>query len=502
MISTEELYSLYCGCSYRVSTDSRAISGGEIFFALRGENFDGNAYAPTAISLGARWAVVNDDYEFTESVDSDRLIRVPSPFETLRELAAYHRRQLGIPVVGLTGTNGKTTTKELIAAVLRTRFEVCATEGNLNNDIGVPLSVLKMRPSTQVAVIEMGASHPGDIAALVPVSQPTHGLITNVGKAHLQGFGSFEGVKAAKGELYKWLGSHEGSLLFLNEDDPELKGMARGIACHVFGYGLKYQDVELLPTSASEPFVGLRFPDGEEIRTHLVGAYNASNVLAALAVGEYFGVNRAAALAAVRDYVPSNQRSQMVRTANNTLIVDAYNANPSSMGVALDNLFGMGEGEGAAGGSAAGARVGRKVAAGRRVAKKGGCSKVALLGDMRELGDDSLAEHMAIIRRLSSSGIRYYLVGEEFRKAILAVGLPGVQTTPVPPVPKSLGPQPVPVGTIIPVNSAIPDDSLFRGWFPDSGSLTLELGIHPLRGCIILVKGSRGIRMERVLGAL
>lgn len=475
MISTEELYSLYCGCSFRVSTDSRAISGGEIFFALRGENFDGNAYAATALSQGAAWAVVNDDYPFSESADSDRLIKVPSPFEALRELASWHRRQLGIPVIGLTGTNGKTTTKELIAAVLRTRFEVCATEGNLNNDIGVPLSLLKMRPSTQVAVIEMGASHPGDIAALVPVCQPTHGLITNVGKAHLQGFGSFEGVKAAKGELYRWLGSHEGSLLFLNEDDPDLVGMARGVACHVFGYGLRYQNAELLPTSASEPFAGLRFPDGEELRTHLVGAYNVSNVLAALAVGEYFGVPRAEARRAVRDYVPSNQRSQMVRTGSNTLIVDAYNANPSSMGVALDNLFGM---EGDSG------------------------SKVALLGDMRELGGDSLAEHIAVVRRLAASGVRYYLVGEEFRKAILAAGLPGVETAPAPALPKSLGPQPVPAGTLVPVNASIPADSPFRGWFPDSGSLSLELGVRPLRGCVILVKGSRGIRMERVLGAL
>ena len=472
-MTTEELYPLYCGCSYRVSTDSRTVSGGEMFFALRGENFDGNAYASTALSLGAAWAVVNDDYAFSESVDEDRLIRVPSPFEALRDLAAYHRRQLGIPVVGLTGTNGKTTTKELIAAVLRTRFEVCATEGNLNNDIGVPLSLLKMRPSTQVAVIEMGASHPGDIAKLVPVSQPTHGLITNVGKAHLQGFGSFEGVKAAKGELYKWLGSHEGSLLFLNEDDPDLVGMARGIACHVFGYGLKYQEVELLPTSASEPFVGVSFPDGTKLRTHLVGAYNAANVMAALAVGEYFGVPRSAALAAVRDYVPSNQRSQMVRTERNTLIVDAYNANPSSMGVALDNLFAM-----------------------------NGTSKLALLGDMRELGDDSLSEHIAVVRRLASSGVRYCLVGEEFRKAVLAVGLPGVESAPVPPVPKSLGERPVPVGTLVPVNASLPADSLFRGWYPDSGALTLDLGAHPVSGAIVLVKGSRGIRMERVLGAL
>lgn len=456
MISVQDLYSIYRNCSFRVSTDSRAITGGEIFFALRGENFDGNAYAASAISKGASWAVVNSDCKY----DSDRFIRVDDPFRFLQELAVFHRRALGIPVIGLTGTNGKTTTKELVAAVLRSRFEVCATEGNLNNDIGVPLSLLKMKPETRIAVIEMGASHPDDIAKLVRVSQPDYGIITNVGKAHLQGFGSFEGVKAAKGELYRWLGSHEGSVIFLNEDDPDLVEMARREACHVFGYGLHYQDAEVLPVTAREPFLRIRMADGSIVATRLVGSYNASNVLAAMAIGQYFGVSQEAASKAISEYVPSNQRSQLERTESNTLIVDAYNANPSSMAVALDNLLAM----------------------------EGG-PRLALLGDMRELGDDSLAEHIAIVKRLMASDASFCLVGEEFRKALLACGVPGLELASRD-------------GVVVPVNAALPEESRFRGWFANSEDLALELGARPVRDSVVLVKGSRGIRMERVLGAL
>ena len=330
----EELYAKYCACGGRVTTDSRAIRGGEIFFALRGENFDGNDYALKALEAGAAWAVVNEDCpSFAGLTGESRLIRVPDPLTTLRELAIWHRthvREGKLPVIGLTGTNGKTTTKNLIAAVLAKKYRVTATQGNLNNDIGVPLSLLSITPETEIAVIEMGANHPDDIAKLVQVSRPDYGLITNVGRAHLLGFGSFEGVKAAKGELYRWLGAHRGSLIFLNEDDPDLREMASRQPCHVFGYGIRYQDAEILPATPLEPFLRIRL--GEDlIRTHLVGAYNATNVLAALAVGEYFGVSRADALAAIEGFVPDNNRSQMVRTAANTLIVDAYNANPSSM---------------------------------------------------------------------------------------------------------------------------------------------------------------------------
>ena len=437
----EDLYAKYLACGCRVTTDSRTIRGGELFFALRGENFDGNDYALKALEAGAAWAIVNEDAEIPGQ--DPRLLRVADPFRTLQELAVWHRTHVcggKLPVLGLTGTNGKTTTKNLIAAVLAKKYRVTATQGNLNNDIGVPLSLLSIRPDTEIAVIEMGANHPDDIAKLVQVSRPDYGLITNVGRAHLLGFGSFEGVKAAKGELYKWLGAHRGSLIFLNEDDPDLREMAAGQPCHVFGYGIAYQGAEILPATPEEPFLRIRL--GEDlVRTHLVGAYNATNILAALAVGEYFGVPRADAIAAVEGFIPDNNRSQMMRTAANTLIVDAYNANPSSMRAALDNFS--------------------AVQAER---------KLALLGDMRELGAESVAEHEKVVRQLCDAGIDACLVGEEFRKAL---DLPSF------------------------------DGSDRRiSWFPDSESLAEHLKTHPVKDTVILVKGSRGIQMEKVLPSL
>lgn len=427
-----DLYSKYIECGGKVTTDSRAIVPGGIFFALRGENFDGNDYALKALEAGAAWAVVNDDAELA---DDPRLIRVPDPFTSLKYLAMEHRSYLDIPVIGLTGTNGKTTTKNLIAAVLARKFKVTATEGNLNNDIGVPLSILKITKDTQIAVIEMGANHPDDIAKLVKVSQPDYGLITNVGKAHLLGFGSFEGVKAAKGELYKWLGSNPGSLIFLNADDPDLRGMAAGQPCHTYEYGIAYQGAEVLPCTPEEPF--LRIQLGKyTISTKLVGAYNATNVLAALAIGEYFGVRKDAAIAAIEGFTPTNNRSQMTRTEANTLIVDAYNANPSSMAAALDNF-----------------------------ANVESARKVALLGDMRELGDDSVAEHVKVVEKLTAMGLEAYLVGEEFKKALAATGA-GFD------------------------------------WFESSEALAAGLSANPLRDAVILIKGSRGIQMEKVLPVL
>ena len=432
----EDLYQKYLSCGGRVTTDSRAIAGGEIFFALRGENFDGNDYAAKALESGAAWAVVNDDAQLPADA---RFIRVADPLQTLRDLAIWHRthvRDGKLPVLGLTGTNGKTTTKNLIAAVLAKKYRVTATKGNLNNDIGVPLSLLSITPETEIAVIEMGANHPDDIAKLVRVSQPDYGLITNVGRAHLLGFGSFEGVKAAKGELYKWLGSHRGSVIFLNEDDPDLREMAARQPCHTFGYGIAAQGAQILPATPEEPFLRIQL-GAELIRTQLVGAYNATNVLAALAVGDYFGVPRADAIAAIAAFAPDNNRSQMVRTQANTLIVDAYNANPSSMRAALDNF--------------------RHVQAPR---------KLALLGDMRELGEESLAEHQKVVRQLRGDGLQACLVGEEFRRAL-----------------ESLEPGDEP-------------------WFADSAALAAHLEAHPVRDAVVLVKGSRGIQMEKVLPTL
>lgn len=454
-METKQLYNKYLDCGCRVTTDSRTISGGEMFFALRGENFDGNDYALKALEAGAAFAVVNDDI----AANDPRFIRVPDPFTALQQLAIYHRNNVHgdrhLPVIGLTGTNGKTTTKELIAAVLSTKYRICATQGNLNNDIGVPLSLLKIRPDTEMAVIEMGASHPDDIAKLVKVSQPDYGLITNVGKAHLLGFGSFEGVKRAKGELYNWLGTHEGSVIFLNEDDKDLREMASAQPCHCFGYGIGYQGAEFLPTSAQEPFLRLRLPSasGEDtISTRLIGAYNANNVLAAIAVGEYFGVDRKDAIKAIEAYVPSNGRSQMTRTENNTLIVDAYNANPSSMTSALDNF-----------------------------AVASSDLKVAMLGDMRELGEDSLKEHVGIVSKLADMVMtrqldRVYLVGDEFSKALAEFS-----------------------GKNLTLMSIAGPAFFYCG---NSAELADFLKENPVCGALILIKGSRGIQMEKAIPSL
>lgn len=432
----QELYRKYCDCAYRVTTDSRSIEGGEMFFALKGENFDGNRFAIQALEKGAAWAVVDASADLPEH---ERLIKVEDSFKALQDLAVYHRmhvRDGKFPVIGLTGTNGKTTTKNLMEAVLSKKFNVTATKGNLNNDIGVPLSLLAITPDTEIAIIEMGANHPDDITKLVQVCRPDYGLITNVGKAHLLGFGSFEGVKQAKGELYRWLGEHRGSLIFVNEDNADLREMASQQPSHSFGYGMKYQGAELLPNSPEEPF--LRIKLGEQtVCTHLVGSYNADNVLAALAVGEYFGVPKEAAIKAIEEYVPSNKRSQMVRTEHNMLIVDAYNANPSSMAAALDNF--------------------ENIQAER---------KIAMLGDMRELGDDSLTEHISILRRLRGMDVEAYLVGEEFAKAVDAEG----------------------AGT--------------ERLFASSEELSEYLLTNPVKDAVVLLKGSRGIAMEKVLEQL
>lgn len=433
-MTTEELYSIYQDCGCRVTTDSRKITGGEIFFALKGENFDGNDYALSALEKGASWAVADR----RELPEHERLIVVDDAFAALQQLAIWHRTHLRgghLPVIGLTGTNGKTTTKNLIRAVLSRKYRVSATEGNLNNDIGVPLTLLSIRPDTEIAVVEMGANHPDDIAKLVQVSRPDYGLITNVGRAHLLGFGSFEGVKAAKGELYRWLGSRRGSVIFINEDDSELKGMAAGIACHFFGYGRNYQHAEILDCTPEEPCLRLRL-DGQIVATRLVGAYNADNVLASIAIGDYFGVPRKDAVEAIAAFVPDNIRSQMVRTSRNTLIVDAYNANPSSMKAALDNF--------------------EAVHADR---------KLALLGDMKELGDESAAEHLKVVDRLLASGADAMLVGPEFRSAAAACG------------------------------ADFP-------CFDSSDELAASLRENPVSAALILVKGSRSTGMEKVIPEL
>ncbi|MBP5217955.1 MAG: UDP-N-acetylmuramoyl-tripeptide--D-alanyl-D-alanine ligase [Bacteroidales bacterium] len=445
----KDLYSLFRQCA-GVTTDSRTIAGGEMFFALKGENFDGNEYALKALEQGARFAVVDAASAVASmSPVPQGIIPVGDTLETLQALANYHRENTFVDgkrltVIGLTGTNGKTTTKELITAVLSSKFKVTATKGNLNNDIGVPLSLLSIGPETELAVIEMGASHPEDITGLVAVCDPDYGLITNVGKAHLLGFGSFEGVKYAKGKLYDWLASHGGTA-FVNADDPILTGMASERAgMGVIRYGISYSGSIVLPSDAVHPFVRMAVPEEEgsetllALESHLAGAYNAANIAAAIAVGMHFGISLEEAIAAVEAYVPTNNRSQMERSSRNILIKDLYNANPTSMEAALDNL-----------------------------ALTDADSKVALLGEMRELGEESLQEHILILRKVRSMGLDLVcLVGEEFRKAL----------------------------------EAEPEGN--EKCFGTSEELSAWLGKNPVSGATVLVKGSRGVQMEKALKEL
>jgi len=462
-MDVQKLYSAFKE-SNGVTTDSRAISGGEMFFALKGENFDGNEYALKALELGAKWAVVNEGTPAAASGDA-RVIAVPDTLDALQALARHHRENTFVDgkrliVIGLTGTNGKTTTKELLTRVLSMKYNVTSTRGNLNNDIGVPLSLLKIDSKTELAVIEMGANHPDDIAKLVKVSEPDFGLITNVGKAHLLGFGSFEGVKRAKGQLYDWVQAHDGTI-FLNADDQNLVAMAsERVGLKVVEYGIGAWGALVLPSNAEHPFVRMAIPqslggveaesDGEEtliaLESHLAGAYNANNIAAAIAVGLHFGVSLDDAVQAVCDYVPTNNRSQMEKTARNLLIMDAYNANPTSMAAALDNLSLV-------------------------QAQK----KVALIGDMRELGAESVAEHVAVFRQVLTVGAGLVcLVGDEFAKAFEQVG--GAD--------------------------ALAGFSGSLMCFATSSDLASWLHDNPISDATILVKGSRGIQMEKVIPEL
>ena len=453
IMEIEKLYSIFLSCGSKVTTDSRKISGGELFFALRGENFDGNLYALQALEKGAAYAVVDESSDAVlQNADNGRLIPVPDTLHSLWALARRHRDGFCIPVLGLTGTNGKTTTKELINAVLSAKFRTHATAGNLNNNIGVPLTVLSMPRDTEIAIIEMGASHPGDIRELVEIAAPDYGLITNVGTAHILGFGSFDGVKATKGELYDFIAESGFGTIFLNRDNPFLVEMASsrgfeaapegltfsGTEAHdgkklAVAYGLETSGAKVLQSDAEHPFLRLELADGTHVETRLVGAYNADNVLAALKVGEFFGVEQSVAVAAVEAYTPSNNRSQMQRTGRNVLIVDAYNANPSSMNAALDNFAGF------------------------EAAKK-----IVLLGDMLELGEVSIQEHRKVVEKVAACGFLACYVGEEFRNA---------------------GADPC---------------------FDSSESLAGYISAHAadFSDAAILVKGSRGTKMERVIPVL
>ncbi|MBR6034873.1 MAG: UDP-N-acetylmuramoyl-tripeptide--D-alanyl-D-alanine ligase [Paludibacteraceae bacterium] len=336
--------------SLNVTTDSRKVTSGSVFVALKGEHFDGNDFVEQARQAGTEYIICGDN-----------------ALQELQDLARAWRRELGLPIIGITGTNGKTTTKELCAAVLSTKYNLYYTQGNLNNQIGVPLTLLNITRAHEMAIVEMGASHPGDIKELVEIAEPNYGLITNVGRAHLEGFGSFEGVMRTKAELYDFLVAHNGTI-FQNEDNTYLKKMLDDAQ----------KKIVHCPLSIVHYPTGL-MPEG----THLVGGYNAENVSAAICVGEYFGVSKDDALAAIRAYVPSNNRSQLLQTERNTVVVDAYNANPTSMTAAI-NAF------------------------------QGNCY---ILGAMRELGDYSHLEHQNIVNMLlERKADKVLLVGPEYKQ--------------------------------------------------------------------------------------
>ena len=309
-----------------VTTDSRKITPGCIFVALKGEHFDGNQFVEQALADGAAYVIADNP---PSTVHHPQILQVENSVLALQDLARAWRRELGLPIIGITGTNGKTTTKELTAAVLKTKYNLYYTQGNLNNSLGVPLTLLSITRAHEMAIVEMGASHPGDIEELVNVAEPNYGLITNVGRAHLQGFGSFEGVQRTKRELYDYLVAHNGTI-FINEDNDYLKQMleeSERVNSTLSPSGVTSLNFKLSTLN----YKRIPMPSG----THLVGDYNAENIAAALAVGRFFGVEEETALAAIRAYEPTNHRSQLVQTERNTIVVDAYNANPTSMQAAI-----------------------------------------------------------------------------------------------------------------------------------------------------------------------
>lgn len=379
----EALYRIYESCPV-VTTDSRVTPAGSMFFALKGENFDGNAFAAKALEGGCGHAVIdNPAYDTADG----RCIVVNDVLTTLQQLANYHRVALGLPVVCVTGTNGKTTTKELMAAVLSKRFRVAYTQGNHNNHIGVPLTLLSITREHQLAIVETGANHPGEIKTLVEIAVPNAGLITNVGKAHLEGFGSFEGVVNTKCEMYDFLRATEG-LAFVNLDNEVLR--ARSDNMRRVGYAMRDKDATVSGrVTGNSPFLSMTLTiEGKDhdARTHLIGAYNAENVVAAACVGNFFGVNADEIVEALQDYEPTNNRSQFTRTERNALIVDAYNANPTSMTAAVENF--------------------------KNVQLDNKC---LILGEMRELGAESEREHQKLVTLLQESGFKdVMLVGHCF----------------------------------------------------------------------------------------
>lgn len=419
-----------------ISTDSRVCPPGSIFFALKGENFNGNRFAESALEIGAAYAVVD---EWDDKPLKSNILVVHDVLQTLQKLANYHRKKLKIPIIGVTGTNGKTTTKELAAVILAKEFKVAFTQGNYNNHIGVPLTLLSMDETHEIGVVEMGANHPGEIKELCEIADPDIGIITNIGKAHIEGFGSYENIKKTKCELYDYIRNKEGKV-FVNKDNPALYEMSEGM--NRILYGRDNPELFVSGTlSAETPFLHFDwnfFEHPNRVKTHLVGEYNLDNALAAVSIGKYYGINADFISQALEEYMPKNNRSQFERTEHNDLIVDAYNANPTSMKAALEFF----------------------------VKIPSELPKAAILGEMKELGNISKEEHEKLIAFLNKNKLnKVFLVGDSF------VGLAGLQGG---------------------------DYFVFQS----VEKLNEYLSQQPLKGYYILLKGSHSVHLEKVIDTL
>jgi len=411
-----------------VCTDTRSITKGSLFIALKGPNFNANAFAAEALGKGSRYVVVDDPSVATD----DRFLLVPDGLKTLQDLGTHHRRTFNVPVIGITGTNGKTTTKELVHAVLSADRPTLATSGNLNNHIGVPLTLLRLTSEHRIAIIEMGANKVGDIAELTSIAEPTHGCITNIGKAHLEGFGSYDGVITAKSEMYAFVKGHSG-VLFVSADDELLMQKSEG--ARRITYGRSYSADLSGDVVGTGPFLEIVFVGTDDhayhVSTKLIGNYNLPNALAAVAIGQHFGVADQRIAEALSAYTPSNNRSQFTDTGRNQLVLDAYNANPTSMAAALQNFAAM----------------------------QSERPKLVIIGDMLELGAESAKEHGAIVELVAQLKLDAHFVGKEFAKATAKA-------------------------------------------FASAGELNERIMSDPIKGKLILVKGSRGIKLETVVPAL
>lgn len=423
----QSIYSGFLKCK-GVSTDTRKISQDSIFFALKGANFNGNKFAENALELGAKYAIVDEK----EYQTSPNIILVHDVLATLQNLANHHRKQFNFPIIGITGSNGKTTTKELLGEVLKTKFNPCITSGNLNNHIGVPLTLLQLTNDNDIAIIEMGANKPGDIKELVDIAEPTHGLITNIGTSHIEGFGSFEGIIKTKTELYDFISKSRGEI-FVNSDDEILsKKVPENVVVHTYG---EQSGATIGSITELNPFVSFKWKNKESksgiIKSKLVGKYNLLNFLAAISVGLQFDIDPKKINKALENYQPTNNRSQVIDTEKNTIIADCYNANPASMAVAIENIKGI-----------------------------TASSKILFLGDMLELGNVSIEEHQKLIDKINDFD-EVYLVGKEFKK----------------------------------VNSKFPS-------FETVEELISNIKLENISNSFILLKGSRGIELEKLIKLL